>query len=79
MNDRTINNTNYGFDKNNMCLSIRDINILIPCYHIPMTNRTRNVSPFWIYLSITVLYTTKVEQANIMECVHYYEKSIVYC
>ena len=78
MNDRTINNTNYGFDKINMYLSIRDINILIPCYHISMTNRTSKVSAFWIYLSITVLYTTKVEQATIMECVHYYEKRIVY-
>ena len=78
MNNRTINNTNYGFDKINMYLSMVDINILIPCYHIFMTNRTRNVSPFWIYLSITVLYTTKVEQVTIMECVHHYEKKIVY-
>ena len=78
MNDRTINNTNYGFDKNNMCLSIRDINILIPCYHISMTNRTSKLSVFWIYLSNTVLYPTKVEQVTIMEYVHYYEKRIVY-
>ena len=78
MNNRTINHTNYGFDKINMYLSIRDINILIPCYHIPMTNRTRKVSAFWIYLYITVLYTKKVEQVTIVECVHYYEKSIVY-
>ena len=77
MNNRTINNTNYGFDKNNMYLSIRDINILIPCYHISMTNRTSKASAFWIYLYITILYTTKVVQVTIIQCVHHYEKSIV--
>ena len=76
MNNRTINNTNYGFDKNNMYLSIRDINILVPCYHISMTNKTSKASAFWIYLYIKIMCTTKVGQEANIECVQHYEKMI---